>query len=90
MPYIEKRKRELVEGGADLETAGDLNYIITTALLPVIPRIKKYLATHPKRYQTWNDVFGAMFGACLELIRRKFPEYGEYENQKAEENGDVY
>ena len=90
MPYIAKERREALQDGGYPENAGELNYIITKALRLAIPAIEYYVANHELRYQTFNDVFGALFGAAHELIRRIFPIYGIYENAKIRENGDVY
>ena len=90
MPYIPQDRRKAMQGGEIPQTAGEVNYLITKALIPLVPRIRLYLEAHPQRYQFYNDVFGATFGACLELIRREFPDYAVYENKKAEESGDVY
>jgi len=90
MPYITQEARERLQDGAYPETVGELNYLITRALQSITPAIKYYLGSRPVRYQAYNDVFGAMFGACLELIRREFPSYAAYESEKVIENGDVY
>ena len=90
MPYITKERRGELLDGAYPENAGELNYLITKALLPVAPAIEYYLSRHPLKYQSFNDVFGALFGACHEFIRRLFPMYAIYEDQKRRENGDVY
>jgi len=42
---------------------------------------------HDKKYQTFNDILGALEGAKLEVYRRVV---GPYENGKMSENGDVY
>ena len=42
---------------------------------------------HPLTYQTMNDIIGALEGAKLEFYRRVVVPY---ENDKIEQNGDVY
>jgi hypothetical protein len=92
MPYIDQLARdELDAGKRHPKSSGELNYLITKALIPLIPAIKGFIASQAQlRYQVFNDIFGAMFGACAEVIRRAFPEYAEYEKKKIDENGDVY
>lgn len=86
MPYIENSRREALEAdgglsGASLaKTAGELNYCLTMVC-------KSYLDTHGKRYQTINDVLGALEGAKLEFYRRIGVPY---EDVKRDKNGDVY
>lgn len=80
MPYITKAERELMENRViPPNTAGQLNYAITRL-------IQKYLTRNP-RYQTFNDVIGALEAAKLELYRRMV---APYEDKKAKQNGDVY
>lgn len=83
MPYIPAEDRP----GLDLrartprpQTAGELNYMITTLLLG-------YVDEHGKRYATINDCLGALEGAKLEFYRRLA---APYEDDKIAENGDVY
>jgi len=59
---------------------GELNYAITTL-------IKNYQEYKGLRYQTINDIVGALEGAKCEYYRRvAIP----YENEKIKSNGDVY
>lgn len=79
MPYIKLTKRSYVaDHGA--EDAGELNYLLTENCLD-------YLLVKNKSYQTFNDIIGALECAKLEMYRRMVVPY---EDQKIEENGDVY
>ena len=82
MPYIAQtdRKRIDIIKQADIRTAGDLNYAITTL-------IKKYMDESVGRYQQANDVMGALEGAKLEFYRRHL---AAYEDEAIIKNGDVY
>ena len=91
MPYIKPEDRAKFHLHADhgaegiklvAENAGELQYCI--ALL-----IMAYLARKPDdyRYQDLNDVMGALAGAQMEFYRRVV---ASYENDKREDNGDVY
>ena len=87
MPYIKPADREKFEGfnhaltsETDIETPGELNYLITRLILA-------YKDNRPPGYQTINDIIGALEGAKLEFYRRSA---APYEDEKIEENGDVY
>ena len=79
MPYIEKdsRKRVLMTGA---QSCGELNYLFTYW-------IKKYINDKGQKYQTFNDIIGALEGAKIEIYRRKI---APYEDVKKDENGDVF
>lgn len=78
MPYIKPEDRQwVIDNGA--RTAGELNYLITYWSL-------KYLKLKGEKYQTYNDIVGALEGAKLELYRR---HVSQYEDEKIDENGDV-
>lgn len=79
MPYIEKegRRRVLMKGA---QSAGELNYLFTYW-------IKKYICDNGKKYQTYNDIIGALEGCKLEIYRR---EISPYEDMKMSRNGDVH
>lgn len=81
MPYISQEDRDLLNNPSEWEpsTAGELNYAITRLLIA-------YLGGAPN-YQLYNDCLGALEGAKLELYRRRV---APYEDQKIQENGDVY
>jgi hypothetical protein len=79
MPYIEQKDRNLTNILGP-RTAGELNFAFTEIAL-------NYLQTQGEKYQTYNDIIGALEGAKLELYRRKV---GLYEDTKIAQNGDVY
>ena len=86
MPYVNQYKREEIDSTngvnsliSEIECAGDLNYTITKLC-------HEYTKKFGERYQTYNDLIGALEGAKLELYRRKI---APYEDIKIVENGDV-
>jgi len=86
MPYIkfnEKMKFDKLLnklGKQDISNTGQLNYILTRVIL-------LYLKQHGAKYATVNDILGALDGCSKEFYRRFV---SEYENIKAQDNGDVY
>lgn len=80
MPYIETKRKEQIDEGSFLATAGELNYSITMILL-------WYMETKGLSYQTINDIIGALEGAKAEFQRRVVVPY---EDEKIKKNGDVY
>jgi len=91
MPYIKEEKRleimSIEEPSScryvcldNVETAGDLNYLITEL-------VKNYFLTRGANYQAINDVVGALENAKVEFQRRVV---APYEDRKIKENGDVY
>lgn len=79
MPYIEQNRRDEVFGlGPD--TAGELNYMITTLCL-------EYLKASNKKYSDYNEVVGVLECAKLEFYRRAV---SVYEDERKDINGDVY
>jgi len=79
MPYINDAKRTCLKVLPEPVDAGELNYLITKLC-------HQYLITKDERYQTYNDIMGALEGAKLELYRRKI---AAYEDLAKEKNGDV-
>lgn len=80
MPYIPQGRRlELFEGGV-VETAGELNFLLTSFVI-------NYTISKGMSYATFNEVVGVLESAKLEYYRRMV---APYENIKAAENGDVY
>jgi hypothetical protein len=77
MPYITAEQKMYAEF-TPLD-AGELNYAITKL-------IKTYFDRKPK-YQTINDILGALEGAKHEFYRRVV---FDYEDGKIKINGDVY
>ena len=83
MPYINRSDRHYFDERIKniiIQSAGELNYIITML-------IDTYIADHKKSYQTINEAIGVLECAKMELYRRIA---SPYENTKLEENGDVY
>jgi hypothetical protein len=86
MPYINQEDRvafeSILEQVEDLHTfsPGELNYLITRTC-------DQYLTAKGFSYTHVNDVVGVLECAKLELYRRLATPY---EEQKREENGDVY
>ena len=80
MPYITKEDRDEIDHGAMPDTAGELNYMISTLL-------DEYLIEKGKKYANINEVIGVLECAKLELYRRIAVPY---EGEKIETNGDVY
>ena len=85
MPYIKGNRRAALRVLSDrfnhepIESAGELNYILTLIL-------HTYRQHHTESYQTYNDMIGALESAKLELYRRSV---ALYEDTKIKENGDV-
>ena len=80
MPYITKKRREMLNDWETPQNAGELNYLFTLTC-------KEYLECHGEKYATYNDIIGALEGCKLEMYRRKI---APYEDKKIQENGDVY
>jgi hypothetical protein len=80
IPYINKEDRLALERNDKQEvSSGELNYSITILVL-------RYLKNHGERYQTYNDIMGALEGAKLEIYRRRI---GVYEDSCIKKNGDL-
>jgi hypothetical protein len=84
MPYIKQENRKIFEPSIsklsiDIETEGDLNYIITKLLHLEI--LKQGLG-----YKTINSLVGVLECAKLELYRMIA---APYEDVKRKDNGDV-
>lgn len=82
MPYIteEAKQRLGYYDNQNPETPGELNYLITRLLL-------RYLNYKKPSYQTYNDLIGVLECAKQELYRRSV---SMYEDEKIQQNGDVY
>lgn len=81
MPYIDQEAREaLTLAGAPAVTPGELNYVITRIIL-------EHLEIKGTSYTTMNTIVGV-----LEQVKDEFQRriVHPYEDQKKEENGDVY
>ena len=79
MPYITKEKRILVDHANVATDCGELNYLLTKFCL-------EYLERKGIKYQTFNDILGALEGCKLEFYRR---QVSSYEEQKIKINGDL-
>ena len=76
-PFLDKLLADLDYYGI---TPGELNYLFTILSI-------QYVKRKGKSYTHMNDVIGALEGAKLEFYRRMV---APYEDEKIEENGDVY
>lgn len=81
MPYVTEVQREVLKTGlVSPKNCGELNYCFTMLIV-------RYLAENGLKYQTCNDIVGALENAKDEFQRRvQHP----YEDRKISENGDVY
>ena len=80
MPYIEAETRDRIDILKQApKTAGELNYIIHHT-------IEEYLQENLHKYQSYNDVVGALECAKLEFYRRMV---SSYEDLKIKHNGDI-
>lgn len=79
MPYVTNARRYELEITRHAETAGELNFTITTDILD-------YLDRHGLSYGTLNDIVGALECVKQEFTRRVI---NEYEDKKIEDNGDL-
>jgi len=86
MPYIKQEFRKHFENmfrslydSGRINNPGELNYIFTVI-------INHYIVGNGLKYQSINDVIGALEGAKLEFYREVV---GPYENEKKLENGPV-
>jgi hypothetical protein len=81
MPYITHEEREVLHHPGNIpQHPGQLNYVITLL-------IDRYLRFFGISYQHLNAVIGVLECVKLEFYRRLV---AKYEDQKCEENGDVY
>ena len=90
MPYITSEKRndlqlllrEVISGihKKEVESVGDLNYIITTI-------VHHFIEKHGTNYTNLNSIIGVLECAKQEYYRRIVTEY---EKIKIHENGDIY
>ena len=80
MPYIVNSAREQLDNGGLPNSAGELNYVISSL-------VDEYLQEYGKNYTNINEVIGVLECAKLELYRRVA---APYEDDKIDQNGDVY
>ena len=79
MPYIKEDERTFVDKHDIANTAGQLNYLITTIIL-------QHIELNGLKYQTINDIVGALESCKAEFQRRVV---APYEDLKITENGDL-
>lgn len=84
MPYIDAERRETFDDAVDdiaaeVESPGELNYIITRLLLRVLQESEA-------NYGVYNAFLGVLTAVQLELYRRWI---AVYEDEKIIENGDI-
>lgn len=82
MPYIRQSARDEVQRVGAL-SGGELNYAVTRLLVDFLGLEEGGTIS----YESLNTAVGALECAKLELYRRVA---APYEDQKKEENGDVY
>ena len=85
MPYVTKEVRSDLDdkinyAGRSITSPGELNYLITNL-------IQEFINTNGKSYNTINAAVGALECAKIELYRRIA---AKYEDEKIQQNGDVY
>jgi hypothetical protein len=79
VPYIPDERRIQIGSGDSFDTAGELNYLLTMAVL-------EYLGDSPN-YERFNAAIGALESCKQEVYRRLI---APYEDRKIKENGDVF
>ena len=77
MPYIKSQDRGRAEFAPT--NAGELNFALTELI--------RFYWNNNRKYQTANDIIGALENCKLEFYRRVIMDY---EDSKIVENGDVY
>lgn len=93
MPYIDSRLRESIDEavcdvGLDIRLLepGELNYVLTRIILNYV-RERRDDVDGRVSYSTYNEVLGVLSAITQEVYRRLV---APYEDEKIEENGDVY
>lgn len=84
MPYIPQSRREEIGKGSTPQTAGELNYKITSTILEYLYEIN---CASPNTYGDYNEVLGVLECCKLELYRKRI---ARYEDMKCAENGEVF
>jgi hypothetical protein len=80
MPYLTSDEKDRLLDHMYPETAGELNFLITTMC-------RRYFSKSKRNYEAINTVLGALECAKQEYYRRIVVPY---ENSKINSNGDVY
>ncbi len=78
-PACRERRRSLNAGGA-IETAGDLNYVLTSVVFD-------WLMRRPESYDNYNTVIGVLESMKLEMYRKTV---AIYEDLKESQNGAIF
>ena len=82
MPYIKQEERKVLDfGGVVPSTVGELTYTLTKQCMLFLRR------NGPWRFADIAQVLGALEATKLEFYRRIA---SKYEDEKCEENGDVF
>jgi len=83
MPYIKKQFRkqydDIIEGLPNIESKGDLEYIVTKVM-------NRFMKTREKRYSTLHETVYAVMH-CSDEYRRRYLD--KREDEAIIENGDV-
>ena len=80
MPYItQSRRDEITFTDTPINSPGELNYMFWKLS-------KHYIRVKGIRYQTYNDIIGALECCKQEIYRR---EIADYEEETIQRNGDV-
>lgn len=88
MPYIKQERRDKIQNNWMIEGVGELNYKITKEILAYM--MHKIGETPHKivySYADYNEVIGVLECVKQEFYRRMV---ALYEDEKREENGDVF
>lgn len=80
MPYLDKNRKDHLDAGNPMLTAGDLTYMIQQLL-------KRYWVNSSRRYTNIAEILGAIEGAKADFWDRVGREY---EEKKRYENGDAW
>lgn len=83
MPHIQKEVARRIRKEAyipSLQNPGQLNHHLTKVC-------QRYLIEKGERYQTYNDILGALEGCKLEMYRLKT---AKYEDHKIKLNGNAW
>ena len=90
MPYIMEQDRlkymETLINLPVMRTPGELNFVLSSICKQYLKYSNNDLKVESARYQTHNDVIGALEGCKMEMYRRYT---APYEDIKIVENGDL-
>ena len=80
MPYLTSENKERMLDSLYPETAGELNFALTTLC-------RRYFSKSKQNYEAYNAVIGALESCKLEYYRK---QVSIYEDKKELENGSVW